>query len=123
MNPAVAEGIRLFNAQKFFEAHEALEAVWLKVQGDEKLFLHGLIQVAAAFHHYQQGNWQGFGRVLARGARKLAKFTRLRDGIDVLDLRDQLRPWLDIPSLEKFSVTSAHPPLPQIRIVSRLPSA
>jgi predicted metal-dependent hydrolase len=116
MNPAVAEGIRLFNAQKFFEAHEALEAVWLTEQGDEKLFLHGLIQVAAAFHHYQRGNWQGFGRVLARGARKLAKFTKLRDGIDVLDLRGQLRPWLEFCSLQKLSAFSAGPPLPRIRI-------
>ncbi|HMD85687.1 MAG TPA: DUF309 domain-containing protein [Terriglobia bacterium] len=33
MEEGIAEGVRLFNTQKFFEAHEALEAVWLKARG------------------------------------------------------------------------------------------
>jgi uncharacterized protein len=52
MERDIADGILLFNTQKFFEAHEALEAVWLKAEGERKTLLHGLIQVAAAFHHH-----------------------------------------------------------------------
>jgi len=32
VHPGIEEGIRLFNAQEFFEEHEALEAVWLRLK-------------------------------------------------------------------------------------------
>ena len=38
MEPGTVEGIHLFNTREFFEAHEALEAVWLKTKGDRKTF-------------------------------------------------------------------------------------
>ncbi|HEV2233594.1 MAG TPA: DUF309 domain-containing protein, partial [Terriglobia bacterium] len=50
MKAKIAEGLRLFNSQKYFETHEVLEEVWLKTVGEKKIFLHGLIQIAAAFH-------------------------------------------------------------------------
>jgi hypothetical protein len=34
MEPGTVAGIHLFNTRKFFEAHEAPEAVWLKAKGD-----------------------------------------------------------------------------------------
>ncbi|MDX6770612.1 MAG: DUF309 domain-containing protein [Elusimicrobiota bacterium] len=40
----------LCRAGKYFEAHEELEAGWLKASGDEKVLLQGLIQVAAGLH-------------------------------------------------------------------------
>jgi hypothetical protein len=93
MHPAIAEGIRLFNSRRFFEAHEALEALWLKEQGEEKLFLHGLIQVAAAFHHLQRKNPEGFRRVLAKGMRKLEQFSGTHGGIEVDTLKLEIKPW------------------------------
>ncbi len=91
----IAEGIGLFNAQKFFEAHEALEAVWLKAQGNRKIFLHGLIQVAAAFHHHRRGNAAGFHSLLEKGWKKLERFGATEEGIDLDGLRKQLQPWRD----------------------------
>jgi hypothetical protein len=73
MEPGTVEGIHLFNTREFFEAHEALEAVWLKTKGDRKTFLHGLIQVAAAFHHHTHGNRAGFRSLLEKGCTKLEK--------------------------------------------------
>ena len=93
MHPGIEEGIRLFNAQRFFDAHEALEAVWLKATGDEKVFLHGLIQIAAAFHHHTHGNQAGFGSLLEKGLEKLARVSDLGTEIDLEGLRRQLRPW------------------------------
>jgi len=55
----ILEGVRLFNGRKFFEAHEALEAVWLKAHGHRKTLLHGLIQIAAAFHHHNTRQSRG----------------------------------------------------------------
>ncbi len=95
MHPAVAEGIRLFNSRKFFEAHEALEAVWLTASGEERIFLHGLIQVAAAFHHFQRNNERGFCSLLKKGSGKLQRHSRANCGIDAEDLLRQLQPWLD----------------------------
>lgn len=42
-------GLAHFNAEKFFEAHEFWEEIWLVESEPEKTFLQGLIQVAAAF--------------------------------------------------------------------------
>jgi len=44
MQSEIAENMRLFNEPKFFEAHEALEAVWLTCEGTERALPHSLIQ-------------------------------------------------------------------------------
>jgi hypothetical protein len=93
MEPSIAEGIRLFNTQKFFEAHEALETVWLKAQAEEKSFLHGLIQIAAAFHHFTRGNLTGFQSLLAKGLSKLEGCREARGGICLEEFLKQLQPW------------------------------
>src|ERR1700730_12698209 len=43
------QGLEEFNTERFFEAHEAWEEVWLASTGTEKRFLQGIIQIAAAF--------------------------------------------------------------------------
>jgi hypothetical protein len=43
-------GIRLFNEGRFWHAHEAWEQVWRRHPEDGRLFIQGLIQMAAAFH-------------------------------------------------------------------------
>jgi hypothetical protein len=67
MEHGIVEGIHLFNTQNFFEAHEALETVWLKAKGHRKTFVHGLIQVAAAFHHHAHRNPAGLYSLLEKG--------------------------------------------------------
>lgn len=44
------EGITLFNAGHWWEAHEAWEEVWLRATGDERACLSALILLAAALH-------------------------------------------------------------------------
>lgn len=114
MEPGIAEGVRLFNAGKFFEAHEALEAVWLKAQGDQKLFLHGLIQIAAAFHHHKRWNPAGFRSLLEKGLKKLEKFGATKEGIDLRGLRKQLDPWRDFLKRAGRTADGETPPLPRI---------
>jgi len=115
MDAAVAKGIRLFNKRMFFEAHEALEAVWLHSQGDERALLHGLIQVAAAFHHQQHGNIKGFRRVFEKGVGKLESLSRTTYHIDLADLLTQLEPWRAILSRAVSLDSLALPSLPRIR--------
>lgn len=47
---AIARGAALFNQGLFFEAHEAWEELWLELEDEPKIFVQGLIQVAAAYH-------------------------------------------------------------------------
>ena len=116
MEHGIAEGIHLFNTWKFFEAHEALETVWLKAKGQRKTFLHGLIQVAAAFHHHMHGNPAGFRSLLEKGCAKLERFGAEAEGLDLAALMLELRPWrehLDRPSHHALPT----PALPRIKLI------
>jgi uncharacterized protein len=113
MDPGITEGIHLFNARKFFEAHEALEAVWLSAQGEERIFLHGLIQVAAAFHHHARGNPAGFRSLLEKGAKKLETFPAAQAGVRLGELRRQLQLWRDY-ARHSDRTACPRPPWPRI---------
>ncbi len=106
----------MFNAEKFFEAHEALEAVWLKAGGQEKILLHGLIQIAAAFHHHTRQNPAGFRSLLAKGLGKLERFGATKKGIDVAGLQKQLQPWREFLNIADTRQAPASPPLPRIKV-------
>jgi len=56
--------IELFNAEEFWEAHEALEEIWKETKDD--LYLRGLIVFAAAFVHVQRNNASGCRKVLEK---------------------------------------------------------
>ena len=116
MEQGILEGIRLFNSQRYFEAHEALEAVWLKATGDRKTFLHGLIQVAAAFHHHARGNAAGFSSLLEKGTSKLEPFGAEFEGINLAEFRRQLQLWQEHLQSSSLPASSTRP-LPQIRFV------
>lgn len=44
------EGVRLFETGEYWEAHEALEPLWLAADGLDKHFYSGVILLAAALH-------------------------------------------------------------------------
>jgi predicted metal-dependent hydrolase len=79
---ALAEGIALFNEQKFWHAHEAWERRWLVAEGDEKLFLQGLIQLAAAYHHVQRRTYRGGVRLFDAALAKLSRVPDRYLGVD-----------------------------------------
>lgn len=82
----IRDGLRLFNERYFFEAHEALEEVWHKEHGESRLFLQGLIQICAGFHHYQNGNLRGAADLLKRGTEKMRKYPDQYLGLDAAHL-------------------------------------
>ena len=43
-----------FNQQRYYEAHDVLEHLWLKEKGPSRQFFKGLIQLAGAFVHLQK---------------------------------------------------------------------
>ena len=45
---------RCWNEQRYYEAHDVLEQVWLNRDSDDDIFFKGLIQAAGAFVHLQK---------------------------------------------------------------------
>jgi predicted metal-dependent hydrolase len=65
-------GRALFNARLFWEAHEAWEEAWMEEEGDARLFLQGLIQVAAGYYKaFVQKQPVGCVKLLGTGLDKL----------------------------------------------------
>jgi predicted metal-dependent hydrolase len=88
-------GLEAFNNGHFYEAHEHWEEVWLETPNPEKMFLQGLIQVAAAFHHHSRANLPGTRNLLHAGLQKLDRFPGVHGGLEIEALRQAVREWLD----------------------------
>ena len=59
-DPRLAEGLRLFRAQEWFEAHEELEGLWRSLPpGPERSFCQGMIQLAVSLEHWRRQNPRG----------------------------------------------------------------
>ena len=76
--------IRLFDAGRFFEAHELFEQVWRSPEVDpaDRPFWKGVTQVAVGFCHVQRGNARGALALLERAVRNLDAFPSPHRGID-----------------------------------------
>jgi uncharacterized protein len=86
-------GVLHFNAREFFEAHEVWEEIWLVESEPERTFLQGIIQIAAAFHHYCRKNPDGAESLLAAGIVKLSRFPADHRGLAIEDLRIAAKRW------------------------------
>ncbi|HYG98592.1 MAG TPA: DUF309 domain-containing protein [Terriglobales bacterium] len=87
----LAEGLRHYNANEFFAAHEAWECVWLEATGREKMFLQALIQVAAALHHQCRNNPKGTVLLFQAALSRLDSCPAVFGGMSVAILRDDIR--------------------------------
>lgn len=67
----LAEGIDLFNACRYFEAHEAFEDLWREADGDLRPPYQGLVQVCAGLVKHARGQPEPASRLIRRGLRKL----------------------------------------------------
>ncbi|MBI1738297.1 MAG: DUF309 domain-containing protein [Acidobacteria bacterium] len=103
------QGVEQFNAEKFFEAHETWEAIWLKATEPDKTFLQGITQVTAAFHHHAQGNREGAESLLQKGLRKLEQFPADYRGVKLDKLREEIRKWAKALGEEKNRPTMKKP--------------
>jgi len=93
-NRLYQEGLEAFNSARFYDAHEHWEEVWLKTPNPEKIFLQGLIQVAAAFHHHSRANLLGARNLLREGLLKLDRFPGIYGELEIETLRVTVREWL-----------------------------
>jgi len=113
----LAESLRCYKAEAFFEAHEHWELIWLAAPEPEKTFLQGLIQVAASFHHFQRGNSVGTISLLRAALRRLDEYPDIFAGVMVAPLRTAIRSWLE--ALEATPQCAAPPAFPRLRVMGR----
>ncbi|HEX2756871.1 MAG TPA: DUF309 domain-containing protein [Thermoanaerobaculia bacterium] len=89
-SPLFVHGLVEFRAGRFFEAHEEWELLWKDSKGDDKLFLQGLIQLAAACVHIGRGNAAPARRLLQLAVAKLDRFGDEEGGINLGLLRKEI---------------------------------
>ncbi len=86
---ALSRAIRLFNEERFWEAHEVLEGPWRAQVGPEKEVLSGLIKLSAAYVHLQKGRPDRYMGLLRASLKHLtASGLEEYRGIDVRRLRN-----------------------------------
>lgn len=70
-------------AERWFDAHEALEEEWRRAADEERDFLQGLVHVTVAWHHAAAGNAVGAAGQLAKAATRLEAYRPAHRGVDL----------------------------------------
>ncbi len=114
---AVERGRTLFNAGRYFEAHEVWEEAWLSMAGERRRLLQGLIQLAAAFHKASTGgSARGCVRLIDAGLEKLEGFADREAGLALGRLRREVRAFrLRAESWSAGDSGAPEPPFPKLR--------
>jgi hypothetical protein len=95
----LAAGVDLFNQRRYFDAHEVWEDRWRVESGDARRLLHGLIQLAAAFHQLNVLQSQvGFARLLDKALPKLRPLGEHCCGVAVGPLVLEAETWRSEPA-------------------------
>lgn len=92
-DPRLAQGLRLFNEGQHWHAHEALEPLWMGLEGDDKLFVQGIIMAAAMLHQYERRVARGVANHWENVRMRLAPHHPAKWGIDVQGLLGSLAPY------------------------------
>ncbi len=90
LHPKAAEGIRLFNAGKYFEAHEELEAAWREERGKVRELYQGILEAGVTYLHITRRNYNGAVKVYRRSMKWLRQWPGLCRGVNVAQLREDL---------------------------------
>ena len=75
--PKAIEGLRLFNAGKYFEAHEELEAAWKDERGKVRELYQGILEAGVTYLHITRGNYAGAMKVYGRSMKWLRQCPKL----------------------------------------------
>jgi len=101
---AIKHAVQLFNDEKYWGAHEALESVWKTASGNEKAILNGIILVAAAFVHDEKNEPEICLSILRRAMKKLDGQGGLYHGIDVDGVAELTTKIINSGKIERFTI-------------------
>jgi len=95
LGPHYTGFFELFNEQKFYEAHEVLEHLWLKDrQGPNGAFFKGLIQLAGAFVHLQKNRPQPAASLFKLALANLEKYPEVHEDLNLKGVCGLIKHWL-----------------------------
>ena len=107
-----------FNQQRFYEAHDVLEALWLPSRRTPNgAFYKGLIQIAGAFVHLQNDRQGPAVALLKLAESNLQGYPELHNSLDLGALRALLRRWLATLEEGRFNPLRFGPP-PRLTVKS-----
>jgi uncharacterized protein len=119
-NPYYRAFFQCWNAQRYYEAHDVLEQLWLNTKSADAVFFKGLIQAAGAFVHLQKHFEHPFhakhGRRLRPAVRlfrlartNLTSFAPWRHALDVAALCQLLSRYADEIVASKYTINPWSP--------------
>lgn len=101
----LAEGIELFNEERYWECHEVLEQIWHPAKGTERDIIQGLILTAAALVHAQKDEKDVCFSMLKKAKTKLGSLERY-EGISLDHVRANIETILGSRNPEPFRIGS-----------------
>ncbi len=100
----------LFNEQKFYEAHDILEDLWLPDRkGKNGNFYKGLIQLAGAFVHLQKDRLRPSAALFKLAHANLGQFPAFHEQLDLAGVLVLIQNWLQLLEGSDFMVNPLKP--------------
>lgn len=87
LHPRAEDGLRLFNAGRYWEAHEALEDAWNAERSRLRDLYRGILQIAVVYLHVTRANYNGAVKVYLRSQRWMKDWPDFCRGVFVEELR------------------------------------
>ena len=95
VDPRYAGYFALFNQQKFYEAHDILEDLWLPDRhGPNGNFYKGLIQLAGAFVHLQKNRLLPAVALFKLARKNLERYPATHERLSIFGTLDFIDAWL-----------------------------
>lgn len=105
LDPHYSGYFELFNRQKFYEAHDVLENLWLADKhGANGNFYKGLIQLAGAFVHLQKNRLRPSAALFKLARTNLEKYPRVHEHLNLQTVGDLIKKWLDDLERTHFTI-------------------
>ncbi|MGH7977259.1 MAG: DUF309 domain-containing protein [Limisphaerales bacterium] len=105
LDPHYSGYFQLFNEQKFYEAHDVLENLWLADKhGANGNYYKGLIQLAGAFVHLQKNRLCPSAALFKLARANLEKYPHIHEHLNLQTVRDLIKKWLDDLERTHFTI-------------------
>ena len=76
-------GMKLFNSCQWYKSHDVFEEIWHETGGNERQLIQGILQVAVAQVHLENGNFNGATILYGEALGRLKKFHLANYGLDI----------------------------------------
>ena len=84
--PRYVLGMKLFNSCNWYRAHDIFEEIWHETIGPERQTLQGILQIAVAQVHLENGNLNGATILYGEALGRLNKSCSDSLGLDISEL-------------------------------------